>query len=98
MAGLPDDFAMEYAEGDEQYFARWRDGLKETGPRRPGLAALDHERRKALGLVLAQMNMVGEAGLAAGQADREPSGARAKGRNRIHQGRDGIASSEFCHA
>jgi hypothetical protein len=69
-----------------------------------GLAALGHERRKALGLGLAQVEVIGQPGLAAGEPDREPPGARAEGRDRIDQGRNGIAcrhgiaSTEFRHA
>jgi hypothetical protein len=42
--------------------------------------------------------VIGQPNLAAGEADREPPGARTEGRDRIDQGRDGIASSESCHA
>src|SRR5690242_7874020 len=60
--------------------ARWRGGLKEpAAPNRPSLAALGHERSKALGFRLAQVEVIGQPGLAAGEAGRKAPGARAEG-------------------
>jgi hypothetical protein len=56
-----------------------------------------HEGRKQLGFDVAEVKVIGNCALTAGNAYREPTGTDSKVRLALDKGAEGIGSGEFRH-